>query len=91
MIETEIKNNRRDIDRHAIDLLEMTNEMQKLKQTMSRDASDTAAQLEIEIMKSKLESQDVYSKLAQLMKGFNETDSIIKEKFEKFMKESPSN
>ncbi len=48
-----------------------------------------AATLQMESMLSKIESKDIHEKLEKLMKSFNENDSILKEKFDEFLKGSP--
>lgn len=42
-------------------------------------------------MTARLESKDIYEKLNMLMKGFKETDGVVKDKFEKFLKDANSN
>lgn len=43
----------------------------------------------MESMLARAESKDIYVKLGTLLKSMGETDIVIKEKFEKFLKGSP--
>ncbi len=40
------------------------------------------------MMTSKVDSKDIHLKLDELMRGYKQTDNVIKEKFEKFLKDS---
>jgi len=42
-------------------------------------------------MTQRLESKDIYEKLNQLMKNFSQTDSEVKDKFDKFLNDINSN
>lgn len=87
-MELEIKNTRRDVDKVATELTELLYDYKELKDKATRDIMDQATRLELETMTSKLESMDIYHKLDELMHNSNQTDTIIKERFEKFMNEN---
>lgn len=87
-VELELKNSRRDIDKLAVELTELMYEFKDHKDKASRDLLQQGAQIQMEILTSKLESSEIYKKLDQLFKGAGQTDTVIKEKFEKFMSES---
>ena len=71
--------------------MELTNEFKSYKETSLVDNFEAASSLHLEIITAKLESQDIYSKIDFLMKGFEQTDTVIKQKFEKFMQDSANN
>lgn len=89
-MELDINNNKRDIDKFSLELLELMDDFKNHKETAVKDTLDQAAQLQLEVMTSQLESKDIYEKLNLLMKGFKETDNVIKDKFEAFLKDSSS-
>jgi hypothetical protein len=45
----------------------------------------------MEIMTAQLDSKDIHAKLGEVMKSFDETDKMIKEKFDKFLNDATSN
>lgn len=73
-IESEINNAKRDIDRIATELTELMYDFKDHKDKAVRDALQTAAQMELEIMTSKIESKDIYAKLNQLFNNAGQND-----------------
>ncbi len=85
--ETELKNALRDIDKIATEVTELMYDFKDHKDKAVRDTLQQAAQLQMESMTSKIESSDIYQKLDELFKNAGQNDSLIKEKFQRFMDE----
>jgi hypothetical protein len=85
-----LKDAKRDIDKIATELTELMYDFKDHRDKAVRDALQTAAQIEMEIMTSKVESHDIYVKLDQLFKSVGQNDQLFKEKFQKFMDEHSS-
>lgn len=54
---------------------------------MIRNQTDQAAALEMEVMLSKVEAQDMARELKKIIQGSSESDKIFKEKIQKFLSE----
>ena len=46
--------------------------------------------MQLELMSAKKESEEMYEKLNKLIQDFNQTDNVMKDKFEKFLNDSQS-
>ena len=51
-----------------------------LKESMTKNAIDNAAALQMEIMLSKVEAQDLTRQIQKLLQGNSESDKIFKDK-----------
>jgi FtsZ-binding cell division protein ZapB len=51
-----------------------------LKEAMTKNAIDNAAALQMEIMLSKVEAQDLTRQIQKLLQGNSESDKIFKDK-----------
>ena len=86
-IESFLKNNARDINKMSTELTELIYEFKDHKDKSTRDTSSIASGLEIETMTSRLESNDIYFKLNELLRSASTTDATLKENLEKLLEE----
>lgn len=84
-----LNDSRRDIDKMSEELTNLSYDYKTYKDQSTVDTLDNASLIQMEVMQSKLESKDTHTKLSQLIYDFSQSESVMKEKFEKFLKDSP--
>ena len=63
----DVENNKRDIDKFGVDLGQLMLDYKALKEAMTKNAIDSAAALQMEIMLSKVEAQDLTRQIQKLL------------------------